>query len=324
MGCEVYMRETCILLEEKLRLPQIPNDRAAQVMEVRGRAKQSEPIGPSRLPTIPERQLTPCPRLGQRRRVYRSHRPFNTRSTVSDNLEGKVALITGAAGGIGSVFARYLAEHGASVVLGDLSEGVSDVADGLTSGGFAAHGQILDVTAAAERFGGVDILINSAALMAEIPFSPLAQYPLDWWDRVMAVNVRGPLVCTQAVVESMVGRGGGRIVNMVSAGAFSPSGMYGVSKYALVGLTMNLASQLGPLGVTVNAIAPGLIDDEAGYRALPAGPFRDAIHSAIPLKTHLEGPPDDLIGTLLLLVTDAGRWITGQTISVDGGWVMRF
>ncbi len=253
---------------------------------------------------------------------------------MSDNLEGKVALITGAAGGIGSVFARHLAEHGASVVLGDLSEAVSDVADGLTSGGFAVHGQILDVTdpesargwvsAAVERFGGVDILINSAALMAEIPFSPLAQYPLDWWDRVMAVNVRGPLVCTQAVVDSMVERGGGKIVNMVSAGAFSPSGMYGVSKYALVGLTMNLASQLGPLGVNVNAIAPGLIDDEAGYRALPAGPFRDAIHSAIPLKTHMEGPPDDLIGTLLLLVTDAGRWITGQTISVDGGWVMRF
>lgn len=253
---------------------------------------------------------------------------------MGHDLDGKVALITGAAGGIGSVFARCLAERGASVVLGDLSNSVTDVAADLTGDGLAAYGQTLDVTdaesarswvsEASERFGGVDILINSAALMAEIPYTPLAQYPLEWWDRVMAVNVKGPLVCTQAAVDSMVSRGGGKIVNMVSAGAFSPSGMYGVSKYALVGLTLNLASQLGPLGVNVNAIAPGLIEDEAGYRALPAGPYREAIHNAIPLKSHMEGPPADLIGTLLLLVTDAGRWITGQTISVDGGWVMRF
>jgi NAD(P)-dependent dehydrogenase (short-subunit alcohol dehydrogenase family) len=249
-------------------------------------------------------------------------------------LAGKVALITGAAGGIGTVFARGLAERGAAVVLGDLNDSVSDVAAGLTGDGFEAYGERLDVTdqqsasalvaAATQRFGGVDILINSAALMAEIPFSPLASYPLDWWDRVMAVNVKGPLVCTQAVVESMTSRGGGRIVNIVSAGAFAPTGMYGISKYALVGLTMNLASQLGSSGITVNALAPGLIDDEAGYRTLPNGPARDALRGAIPLKTHIEGPPSDLLGALLLMTTEAGGWITGQTLSVDGGWVMRF
>jgi NAD(P)-dependent dehydrogenase (short-subunit alcohol dehydrogenase family) len=140
----------------------------------------------------------------------------------------------------------------------------------------------------------------------------------------MAVNVKGPLVCSQAAVPAMVERGGGRIVNIVSAGAFMAGGVYGVSKYALVSVTLNLASQLGVHGINVNAIAPGLIVDDAGYRALPAGDQREALRSVVPLKTHVEGPPEDLVGTLVLLVSDAGAWITGQTISVDGGWIMRF
>jgi len=92
----------------------------------------------------------------------------------------------------------------------------------------------------------------------------------------------------------------------------------------LVGLTMNLAAGLGSHGINVNAIAPGMILDEAGLRALPNGEMRTAIQGAIPLKTHIEGPPEDLVGTLVLLVSDAGVWITGQTISVDGGWIMRY
>ena len=131
-------------------------------------------------------------------------------------------------------------------------------------------------------------------------------------------------MCSQAVDPCHDQGGGGRIVNIASAGAFMAGGVYGISKYALVGVTMNLASQLGSLGITVNAIAPGMIVDEAGLRALPNGEARQALQNAIPLKTHIEGPPEDLVGTLLLLVSDAGTWITGQTISVDGGWIMRF
>jgi len=250
-------------------------------------------------------------------------------------LVGKVAVVTGGAGGIGAVFARALALEGASVVVTDLNiDGAQEVAMSIGERGGSAVAAFLDVTdpvsaqaavtAADDTFGGVDILINSAALMAEIPFGPLLDYSLEWWDKVMNVNVRGPFVCTQAAAPSMIARGGGRIVNMVSAGAFQPTGIYGISKYSLVGLTMNLASQLGVHGITVNAIAPGLIDDEAGYRALPTGPFRDAMRAVVPLKNHIEGPPEDLVGTLLLLVTDDGAWITGQTISVDGGWIMRF
>jgi NAD(P)-dependent dehydrogenase (short-subunit alcohol dehydrogenase family) len=254
---------------------------------------------------------------------------------VDTDLHGKVAIITGGAGGIGAVFGRALAEAGASVVLADLDhQGALRTAGEVAADGLSVVGASLDVTdpisaaALAERaqsdFGGVDILVNCAALMAEIPFSPLATFPLDWWDRVMAVNVKGALVTTQAVVPSMTERGGGRIVNIASAGAFQAAGIYGISKYALVGLTLNLAAQLGANGITVNAIAPGLIQDPAGLRALPEGAMREAIKAGVPLKTHMEGPPEDLLGTLLLLVSGSGSWITGQTISVDGGWIMRF
>jgi NAD(P)-dependent dehydrogenase (short-subunit alcohol dehydrogenase family) len=250
-------------------------------------------------------------------------------------LEGKVAIITGGAGGIGSIFGRELARRGAAVVLADLNgEGARMQAESIAADELRVIGADLDVTdrssadavvqLATEQFGGVDILVNSAALMAEIPYAPLSDFPLDWWDRVMAVNVKGPLACSQAVVPAMVARGGGRIVNIASAGAFMPGGVYGVSKYALVGVTMNLASQLGAHGINVNAIAPGLIADDAGYRALPAGDAREALRNLVPLKTHVEGPPEDLVGTLVLLVSDAGAWITGQTISVDGGWILRF
>jgi len=253
---------------------------------------------------------------------------------VDQVLQGKVAVITGGAGGIGSVFGRELALRGASVVLADLNgEGADERAAKLSAEGLTVIGARLDVTdpasaaavvdRATHEFGGVDILVNGAALMSEIPFSPLARFPVEWWDRVMAVNVKGPLVCVQAVVPAMRERGGGKIVNIASAGAFSGGGVYGTSKYALVSLTANLARELGADGINVNAIAPGLVVDDAGYRSLPAGQVRDQLRAVVPLKTHVEGPPEDLVGTLVLLVSDAGVWITGQTISVDGGWIMR-
>src|SRR5579862_1992095 len=212
-------------------------------------------------------------------------------------LENKVAIITGGAGGVGSVFGRELARRGASVVLADLNGELAEAhAARLAEQDLPVIGARLDVTdpasaaavvaRATEEFGGVDILVNCAALMAEIPYSALTNFPIEWWDRVMAVNVKGPLVCTQAAVPAMRVRGGGKIVNIVSAGAFSGGGVYGTSKYALVSLTANLATELGPDGINVNAIAPGLILDDAGYRALPAGPVRDQLRAAVPLKTH--------------------------------------
>jgi NAD(P)-dependent dehydrogenase (short-subunit alcohol dehydrogenase family) len=249
------------------------------------------------------------------------------------DLTGKVAVITGGAGGIGVVYAEALAEAGASVVVADLeADAAAATAEGLAAKGYAVTSTPVDVRsgdstvamaqAAVDAFGGVDILVNNAAIMVDLPPYGLSNMPVDDWDRVIDVNLRGPLLCTQAVVPAMEARGGGRIVNGLSAGAFMPGGIYGVSKFALHGLTLNLASELGGRGINVNAIAPGLVENESGYAALPKGsPFRDAIAATIPGKP--SGPPEDLVGTLLLLCSRAGSWITGQTILVDGGWITR-
>jgi NAD(P)-dependent dehydrogenase (short-subunit alcohol dehydrogenase family) len=176
--------------------------------------------------------------------------------------------------------------------------------------------------AAIDAFGGIDILINNAAIMTDLPPYGLGNMPAADWDRVMDVNLRGPLLCTQAVLASMVARGGGRIVNGLSAGAFMAGGIYSVSKYALHGLTVNLASELGHRGIYVNAIAPGLVENESGFKSLAKdSPLREALAAGIPGKT--SGPPDDLVGALLLLCSPAGEWINGQTIQVDGGWLPR-
>jgi NAD(P)-dependent dehydrogenase (short-subunit alcohol dehydrogenase family) len=249
------------------------------------------------------------------------------------DLTDKVAVITGGAGGIGVVYAEALAESGASVVVADVDiDAATKTAEALTATGHDVIGVDVDVRsaesagamarAAVDAFGGIDILVNNAAIMVDLPPYGLADIPVDEWDRVIDVNFRGPLLCTQAVIPAMEARGGGRIVNGLSAGAFMPSGIYGVSKFALYGLTVNLASELGGRGINVNAIAPGLVDNESGYAALPKdSPFRDVIAATIPGKP--SGPPEDLVGTLLLLCSKAGDWITGQTILVDGGWITR-
>lgn len=255
-------------------------------------------------------------------------------STDLFDLSGKVAIITGGAGGIGVVYARALCEAGASVVIADIDlDAATRAVDELVAAGHAAVGTAVDVRSAdstqamartaVDAFGGIDILVNNAAIMTDLPPYGLADMPTDEWRRVMDVNLLGPLLCTQAVVRSMEARGGGRIVNGLSAGGFMAGGIYGVSKFALHGLTLNLASELGGRGINVNAIAPGLVDNESGYASLPKdSPFRDAIAAQIPGKT--SGPPEDLVGTLLLLCSGAGDWITGQSILVDGGWAMRF
>lgn len=248
-------------------------------------------------------------------------------------LDGKVAIVTGGGGAIGQVYGRALAEAGASVALADLNgEAAEQAAAKLVADGFAAIAVRVDITdresaaAMAEQvvsaFGGVDILVNNAALMAEIPQVDILDLPTEWFERVMRVNVMGAVVCAGAVKASMVARGGGRIINQVSAGAFMAGGIYGVSKLALVSVTAGLARTLGPLGINVNAIAPGLVENEPAWRSLPADhPARTALTAAVPGKK--SAPAEDLLGTLLLLASPAGEWINGQTISVDGGWIMR-
>src|SRR5262249_29794951 len=148
----------------------------------------------------------------------------------------------------------------------------------LAADGHQALGVKLDITdpasatamadAVTARFGGIDILINNAALMREIPRTSQLEIPTEGLDGILRVHVMGAVVCTRAVRDSMLSRGGGRIINGSSAGAFMAGGIYGISKLALHSVTVNLAQELGPLGINVNAIAPGLVEDEAGFRSL--------------------------------------------------------
>jgi NAD(P)-dependent dehydrogenase (short-subunit alcohol dehydrogenase family) len=250
---------------------------------------------------------------------------------VAQDLTGKVAVVTGAAGDIGHAYARGLATAGAHVVLADVNEaGVVANAQKLAADGLAASAAQVDITdrssvdvmiaEAVARYGGLDVLVNNAALMAEIPRKQLHEFPMEWWERVMRVNVTGTLMCCQAAVPALRERGGGSIINQSSAGAFALSGAYSVSKLAIVGLTCVLAKDLGPFKIRVNAIAPGIVNSAAG-RAAATSSLVERISQTAPL--HAVGEPDDLVGALLFLASSDSDWVTGQTLSVDGGWIMR-
>ena len=251
-------------------------------------------------------------------------------------LDGKVAIVTGAGGrgnSIGRAYALGLAAAGAAVVVADLNEaGAQAVAAEITASGGQAIAVHVDITspasaqamvaAAKSTFGGVDILVNNAALMAELTQQSIATVPLEDWNRTLNVNLTGALICAQAAIPEMRARGGGRIINQTSGGAFPATGIYGIGKLALVGLTTTLAKTLGKEGITANAIAPGNVTSDAGKQLVPDdSPFIQFLAATV--ATRPRGEPDELVGTLLLLCSPAGAWITGQTIHVDGGWVLR-
>jgi len=251
-------------------------------------------------------------------------------------LDDKVAIVTGAGGrgnSIGRAYALGLAAAGASIVVADLNEeGANAVADEIRATGGKAIAVQVDVAdepstqtmakAACDAFGGIDILVNNAALMVDISYDNCETIALDAWRKAFAVNLDGALLCARACIPSMRKRGGGRIVNQTSGGAYPPSGVYGITKLALVGLTTSLAKQFGKEGITCNAIAPGNVKSDAGKMLAPEGsPFIEYLKGVVATKP--QGEPEELVGALLLLCSPAGEWITGQTIHVDGGWIMR-
>jgi NAD(P)-dependent dehydrogenase (short-subunit alcohol dehydrogenase family) len=251
-------------------------------------------------------------------------------------LDGKVAVVTGAGGrgnSIGRAYATGFAAAGAAVVVADLNpQGAQAVADEIVRAGgraiavgvdVADEGQTLAMAArAAEAFGGVDILINNAALMVDISYDDLETVSLDAWNKAFAVNTTGALLCARAVAPLMRARGGGRIVNQTSGGAFPATGLYGITKLALVGLTTSLAKRYGSDNITCNAIAPGNVTSDAGKMLVPDdSPFIQFL--AATCATRPRGEPDELVGAAILLCSQAGAWITGQVIHIDGGWVMR-
>jgi NAD(P)-dependent dehydrogenase (short-subunit alcohol dehydrogenase family) len=251
-------------------------------------------------------------------------------------LQDKVAIVTGAGGrgnSIGRAYGLGLAAAGASVIVADINaSGAKAVAEEIVAMGGKAIAASVDITqpasvasmvrTAVDGFGAIDILVNNAALMAELSQLTAADVALEEWNRIMAVNVTGALICSQAVIPEMRKRGGGRIINQVSGGAFPAVSIYGISKLALVGLTTTLARQLGREGIAVNAIAPGNTTSDAGKLLTPDdSPFIKFLQMIVAMR--VRGAPDELVGTLLLLCSQAGAWITGQVIHVDGGWVLR-
>ena len=243
----------------------------------------------------------------------------------------KVAVVTGSGQGIGENYAKALAAEGAAVVVAEINEaqGVR-VAEQVNKAGGKAIFVRTDVSseestlamsaAATKAFGGIDLLINNAAIYAGMRMESELTIDLAYYKRFMDVNLHGALIATRAVYKSMAARGGGAIVNGSSTAAYIGYDYYGVAKLGLNGLTMSLARVLGPMNIRINGIAPGPTDTEATRTTVPSA-ILEGIVSQLPLARL--GTTQDITDTTLFLLSDQAKWVTGQTWCVDGGMIRR-
>ncbi|MGH9078843.1 MAG: SDR family oxidoreductase [Acidimicrobiales bacterium] len=250
---------------------------------------------------------------------------------VRFDFSDRVAVVTGSGGGIGQAYAEALSAAGASVLVADIAEErAAVVASGIrASGGRAAsvHVDVADppsalamAEAAVERFGGIDYLVNNAAIFGTMQLDLLLTVDWEYLERFLSVNLLGALNCVRACWPAMKARGGGAVVNQSSTAAYLYAGFYGLAKAGVNSLTQQLAHELGGDRIRVNAIAPGPIDTEASRTVVP-DVFMKPIVASLAIKR--QGDPSDLVGMCLFLLSDAAAWMTGHVVNVDGGQVFR-
>jgi 3-oxoacyl-[acyl-carrier protein] reductase len=249
---------------------------------------------------------------------------------MSSESDSKVAIVTGAAMGIGAAIAEQLALDGMTVLVSDINrEEAEKTAGRFRDDGLSVQALQLDVAQpasvdaafdqVAKTYGRCDVMVNNAGIAKTFPF---VDFPLDNWLATMNVNVTGTLLCSQRAARLMVPKRWGRIINIASVAGMRAVGKgrtaYGTSKAAVIGLTRQIATELAEEGITANAIAPGPVDTPM-TEVLHAQAFRAAYTSAIPMKRY--GRPTEIASLVSFLASESSAYITGVAIPVDGGFM---
>jgi 3-oxoacyl-[acyl-carrier protein] reductase len=246
------------------------------------------------------------------------------------DFTGRSVIITGGGKGLGKVYAEEFAKAGARVVAADIDiKAAEAVAASLNDAGLTALGLGVDVAsedstkamaqAALDRFGKIDVLINNASLMSVLPRRSWLEIPVDEWDRVMAVNLRGMFLCCRAAFPAMQAQKRGKIVNISSSRVWegAPNRLhYTTSKAGVIGLTRALAREVGEFGITVNALTPGMTQSETQVASSSGNYLATRVAGRAIERVQV---PADLVGAVMFLSSPASDFMTGQTINVDGG-----